>query len=376
LFFPLKSPVWRPALILLCGLVLTGSLNAATRTRNVFLITVDGLRWQEVFNGAEELLMNRENGGVTDTNRLRTAFWRPTVGERRAALMPFFWSVVAKDGQLYGNQNKGSTAVLTNGRKFTYPGFNEILTGFADDRINKNEKRNNPNVTVLEWLFRKPEFTNRVAAFANWDVFPYILNTQRSGIPMWTGYETNRPAAPGSRLEMVEQLFRETTPLWPDMNFDSFYLRATIESVKELKPRVVWIAFSETDEWAHEGRYDLYLQAAHKVDSYVRTLWNTLQSMPEYRDQTTLLLTCDHGRGTGPTEWRNHGAAVEGAEGIWLVAIGPDSPPLGERTNTAQVGQNQIAATLAALLGQDYHAAVSKSGPPIKDLLPAGNSTP
>lgn len=270
----------RLLLCVLSGMLLAHVRAGTNRTENVFLISVDGLRWQDVFRGAEQLLMNQPNGGVANTNQLNTAFWRETPEERRMALMPFFWSIIAREGQLYGNQDKGSEALLTNGRKFTYPGFNEILTGFADDRINKNEKRNNPNVTVLEWLFRKQEFTNRVAAVANWDVFPYVLNTQRSGIPMWTGYETNQPAAPGSRMELIEQLFRETTPLWPDMNFDSFYLRATLEYVKERKPRVVWIAFSETDEWAHEGRYDHYLTAARNVDQYVRILWDTLQTIP------------------------------------------------------------------------------------------------
>jgi len=350
--------------------IIAHSVTAADRhTENVFLISVDGLRWQEVFNGAERALMDHANG-VADTNRLEKQFWRDTTEARREALMPFFWSVIARKGQLYGNQNKGSVARVTNGLKFTYPGFNEILTGFADPRIDQNEKHDNPNVTVLEWLYQKPEFTNRVAAIANWDVFPYILNTRRSGIPMWTGYETNSIAKPGSRLELVEQLSRETTSLWPDMNFDSFYLHAALEYLKEKKPRVVWIAFSETDEWAHEGRYDQYLAAAHNVDGYVQTLWDSLQSMPEYHDKTTLILTCDHGRGSGSPGWKNHGADIEGAENIWLAVLGPDTPMLGERTNVTSIGQNQIAATLAALLGQDYHSAVPKSGPTIQDLSP------
>jgi len=360
-------------LLLLYVLLFLATLSvsaASTKTKNVFLITVDGLRWQEVFDGAEALLINKANGGVADSNRLYQTFWRATPEERRAALLPFFWSTIAKQGQLYGNKNKGSAAVLTNGKKFTYPGFNEIFTGFADDRIDKNEKRNNPNVSVLEWLHRKPAFTNRVAGFANWDVHPYILNAERSGIPVWTGYEQNFTGRPGSRLELIEKLFRDTTPIWDGMNFDSFYIHAAVEYLKEKKPRLVWIAFSETDEWAHEGRYDRYLTAAHEMDSYVRTLWLTVQSMPEYRDQTTLILTCDHGRGSGPSEWKNHGAEVVGAEDIWIAVIGPDTRSLGERTNVLQVGQNQIAATLSALLGEDYHAAVPKSAPPIGDLLP------
>jgi len=164
-------------------------------------------------------------------------------------------------------------------------------------------------------------------------------------------------------------MFDDTTPLWSGMNFDSFYLHATLEHLKVDRPRIVWIAFSEPDEWAHEGSYDLYLSSAHYMDRAVRKLWDTVQSIPEYRDQTTFILTCDHGRGSGPTEWKNHGAAVEGAEGIWIAILGPDTPPLGERTNTSQVSQNQIAATLSALLGQDYRAAVPKAGPPIGDAL-------
>jgi len=85
--------------------------------------------------------------------------------------------------------------------------------------------------------------------------------------------------------------------------------------------------------------------------------------------QDDFILTCDHGRGTG-AGWRNHGAKVAGAENIWLAVFGPDSSPMGERTNNAAIGQNQIAATLAALLGEDYHGAVPKSGSPIADLLP------
>jgi arylsulfatase A-like enzyme len=106
------------------------------------------------------------------------------------------------------------------------------------------------------------------------------------------------------------------------------------------------------------------------MDAYLRRLWETLQSLPAYRDQTTLIVTPDHGRGSGPTEWRNHGAAVDGAENIWIAVLGPDTPPLGERANIAPVFQNQIAATLAALLGEDYAGAVPKAGRPLTDALP------
>ena len=341
----------------------------AHKTENVFLITMDGFRWQEVFNGAEEQLMTKENG-VWDTNRLRSWFWRETPEQRRSALLPFFWEIIAKQGQLYGNGDKGSLAIVTNGKKFTYPGFNEIFTGSPDDRIDSNEKRFNPNVSVFEWLHQKRAFKGSIVGFANWEVHPYILNSQRSGIPVWSGYETNFPITPGSKLELVRQIQDDTIHIWYDMTFDSFFFHAANEYIKEKRPRLLWLALSETDEWAHGGNYEHYLQAAHDADSYIHKLWDTVQSMTAYKGKTTFIITCDHGRGSD-ADWRNHGKDVDGAEKVWLAVIGPDTRPLGERTNIPQVTHSQIAATLAALLGEDYHSAVPKSGPPIQDLLPA-----
>ena len=94
-----------------------------------------------------------------------------------------------------------------------------------------------------------------------------------------------------------------------------------------------------------------------------------VQSIPEYRDQTTFILTTDHGRGGGSREWREHGNKQKGSENIWIAVIGPDTGPLGERANIATVTQSQIAATVAAFLGQDYPKAVPTAAPPIADVL-------
>ena len=54
-------------------------------------------------------------------------------------------------------------ATVTNGRYFSYPGYNEILTGFGDPAIDSHDKVNNPKVTVLEWLDDKPALQGRPA---------------------------------------------------------------------------------------------------------------------------------------------------------------------------------------------------------------------
>jgi hypothetical protein len=107
------------------------------------------------------------------------------------------------------------------------------------------------------------------------------------------------------------------------------------------------------------------LRSAHAVDSYLRELWSTLQSMPEYRGTTTMIVTTDHGRGSTGTAWRDHGERVDGAENVWIAAIGPDTPAKGERANVERVTQSQIAGTVAALLGQTYSAGAS----PISEIV-------
>ncbi|HEY2953560.1 MAG TPA: AP protein, partial [Verrucomicrobiae bacterium] len=93
------------------SLVLPFLVNAAPlKTKNVFLIISDGFRWQDFFNGAEELLLNKTNGGVANVKATRAEFWRETPEARREALLPFFWTNIAKHGQIFGNQAKGSVA--------------------------------------------------------------------------------------------------------------------------------------------------------------------------------------------------------------------------------------------------------------------------
>jgi hypothetical protein len=92
--------------------------------------------------------------------------------------------------------------------------------------------------------------------------------------------------------------------------------------------------------------------------------------MPEYQGKTTLIVTTDHGRGDPPTAWRDHGQKVIGSEFFWAAFLGPDTPALGEMQKISAIQQTQIAATLAAVLGYDYSAAVPKAGRPIAGINP------
>jgi phosphopentomutase/2,3-bisphosphoglycerate-independent phosphoglycerate mutase family metalloenzyme len=368
----LKRPgsLWLAALLLLAVQLPAPAQTAALRTRNVVLIVSDGLRWQEVFTGADATLLNEQSGGIWDKEQdLRREFWRADVKERRRALFPFLWGTVAVHGQIFGNQTRGSVARVTNGLAFSYPGYNEMLTGHPDPRINSNEFGPNPNVSVFEWLNTLPDLHGHVSVYATWVNFKDIFNVDRSHLPLQVGWDPPYPAGGDPRQQLMNELYRTTTRLDDEDVYDAFLQIPLMDSFARQQPRVLFVGFGETDNWAHSGRYDLVLHAAHSFDHYVEQLWTALQRLPAYRDQTTFIITTDHGRGSGTVEWKEHGVEQHGSENIWIAVMGPDTAPLGERAHVAEVHQAQIAATIAALLGKDYVRAVPAAAPPLTEVL-------
>ena len=339
--------------------------SAQLKTRNVVLIVSDGLRWQEIFTGADPTLLGEHGGIWASQEELRKRYWNDDVSERRKLLFPFLWGTVAQHGEIFGNQTKGSIAHVTNGMAFSYPGYNEMLTGHPDPRIDSNEYGPNPNENVFEWLNKSPELKGHVAVYATWDAFKRIFNEERSKLVMQVAFDPPYKGNLTAREELMNDLYRTTTRLDDEDCYNSFLQVPLLDYVRAGHPRVLFVGYGETDNWAHQGRYDLVLNSARQFDGFVKQLWETMQSMPEYKDTTTFIITTDHGRGSGLTEWKEHGVDEKGSENIWIAAMGPDTPSAGERTNVAPVVQAQIAATVAALLGKDYRKEVSVAAEPL-----------
>ncbi|HVN99984.1 MAG TPA: alkaline phosphatase family protein [Steroidobacteraceae bacterium] len=351
------------------GLAIASSAMAG-KTRNVVLIISDGLRPEEMFTGVEEDLLDPKNGGSwMSEEQLRARYWNPDPKVRRELLFPFIWHTIGTQGQLLGNAQAGSRAQVANGLAFSYPGYNEMSTGIPDPRINSNEFGPNPNQTVFEWLSKQPGFRGKVEIFGTWDTFHDIFNESRSHLPIRAGRTLVDPNDHSPRGELLSELYRTTTLLEDADPPDSFLTVSVLDHLKTHRPRVMFVGYGDTDSWAHQGRYDLVVETAHHFDAAVAALWNRMQSLPEYKDKTTFILTADHGRGHGLVEWKEHGVDEKGSENIWIAIIGPDTPPLGERHNVAAVTQSQLAATVAALLGEDYRQAEPRAAKPLLDVL-------
>ncbi len=325
-------------------------------TENVILITLDGVRYEEVFQGADRNIIN-DSTMVKNIEEINDAFWFDDENKRRETLMPFIWSTVKEHGQIYGNKNRGSVMRLTNPYFFSYPGYSELLIGFNDDSVNSNAKVLNPHTNVLEFMHQQDGFNGRVAAFASWDVFDWIINHERNDFTINSG---------GYPLEdsLLTQKQRWMNTFVSDMPYEGYGLGVrwdaltheyAFEYLKYRKPRFLYIAYDETDEFAHQTKYDKYLQMIHRLDRYIGDIWKWIQSNDMYRNKTTLIVTTDHGRGGYENgQWGSHGQSVANAEFVWAAIIGPDTPHMGEVTHADTIATNQIAATITHVLGYDY----------------------
>ncbi|WP_162303843.1 alkaline phosphatase family protein [Paracnuella aquatica] len=292
----------------------------------VVVVTLDGMRWQEVFAGADPVLLHQ---AMQDKKVDLQDFAGSTAAERRQRLMPFLWSEVAQNGQLVGNRSRHSKMNVANPYALSYAGYNELFTGRTDLRIWSNEKKQNVNRTIFEHLNKLQDFRGKVASVASWDAFPFILAQTRSKIKVainkaldWTG----------------------------DVCPDTATFAAAVKYLVQNRPRVLHIGLGGTDEAGHQKDYAGYLQQAHLADGLIGKLWQLLQGLPEYRNNTSLIITTDHGRGRSRSTWFKHGFFVPGSSETWMAMLGTGIRPGGESGHDEQLYSAQIAGTIGYLL--------------------------
>jgi hypothetical protein len=344
-------------LFLLACMAFSG-LQAQTVSKNLIIITTDGLRWQELFGGMDSAIANNPAYHQEDSAYIYREYWAEDGAQRRKKLFPFFWNTIVAQGQLAGNRNEGSLVNNYNPYWFSYPGYSEIMTGYADTAINRNDYPPNPHMNVLEYLHRHPAFRGKVAAFGAWNAFDRILNEERSRYPVINAFDTLGGKQPTATEKLLNRMLHDSFKPWLDAEcLDLFTHYGAMEYLKNKRPRVLYIAYGETDEWAHSGMYRNYLDAARQVDQWIEEIWNWVQKDPQYRNNTTIFITTDHGRGdVVKSEWTSHNSRIEGANEIWYAALGPGIRQGGMLKNHPVIYQRQFAQTFAKILGQQFRA--------------------
>lgn len=342
----------------LCILLSVYSAAFSQTAENIIIITTDGFRWQEVFGGMDSAIANNSKFNQGDSGAIFNKYWADNAIERRKKLLPFLWTVIEKNGQLYGNRNAGNKVDNANPYWFSYPGYNEIFTGYPDTLVNSNSFPPNPNTNVLEFLNQQSGYKNKVAAFGAWDAFDRILNEGRSKIPVYSAFDLLGGSNPSITEKTINHLAKDSyKPFGDEEVLDVFTHYGALNYLQTKKPKVLYISYGETDEWAHSGQYKDYLNAANMVDKWIQDIWNYVQSDPFYKNKTAIFITTDHGRGDAKKEeWTSHGGSIKDCYQIWMAAMGPGITAKGEIKNNQQLYQRQFAQTIAGLLGFKFTA--------------------
>jgi hypothetical protein len=350
-------------------LALTSPASSQGSRHNVILITLDGARVEEMFGGLDVDVLRST---LNDKQRVEDAplykeLWSDDPARRREKLLPFFWGTLMRaHGSIAGNPAVGSHVRLSNRLWFSYPGYSEMLVGRAhDDVIKSNDPVQNPFPTVLEYLrlrLRLP--VEGVATFASWSVFNAIAESRRGTLTINAGFEPFEHPDPQVRSLSALQ-FLTPTP-WDTVRHDVYTARFAMAHLASHKPQALYLALGETDDWAHDGRYDRVLEAYMRTDRILRDLWEWLQSQTEYRGRTSLLITTDHGRGHGPNAWRDHGDKHPGSEDTWMAFVSPHFKARGEWQGHTPIETRQVAATLLQWAGLTWTEFDPEAGPPVQ----------
>ena len=363
------------------------ALEASAKSK-LIIVTIDGLRWQEVFTGADLTLLN-DSEINSNVDALREQFSAENPPQRALKLMPFFNQVLAQQGALIGNVTSKQSITLSNNYYFSYPGYIEIYTGKVDPAITSNAKVETNTPNILERLQNKYQYPNKIGFFGSWDVFPFIMRRGKHEVFINTGFEPLEPASLGinlgfeeTYLQKLNKVFDNTPSPWETVRLDAFTHAYAMSYMRNVKPRVMAISYGDTDDFAHDGEYDQYLKAAYRTDRMIAEIWDYIQHDPYYRNQTHLLITTDHGRGSTKADWQHHASkqailgymkaldqfpdGIVGSNQVWIGAIGPKvkSAPKADFSN---LKLTQFAPTALTLLEEcELSSDLSK---PIVDIL-------
>lgn len=345
------------------------SADAQNRTENVVLITLDGARLQEMFGGVDAEIF-RSVDKKFETNSTFKKFNAGTAAERRNKLLPFFWTELMKNhGSIAGNRGLNSIVKTTNKLFFSYPGYSELVTGKArDEVINTNSFGQNRWPSFLNFLQKKMKLgREQVATFGSWDAIEQITTNDAKAFIVNSGPKGF--AAAGSEMAELNEAVSLTIGPAMSVRPDYFTYRFALSQMKRHHPRVMFISFGETDDWAHQRDYEKYLQSWHNTDAMLKGLWNFIQTDKHYRGKTSIIITIDHGRGNTAKDWSDHGEDVPEAQYIWMAFISPELSMRGEWKDSPAIYQNQVASTLSKFLRYDYSEQDAEAGKPIASLF-------
>jgi len=313
----------------------------------VILITVDGVRPEEIFRGADPRLAG---GGA-------------------GPLLPLLRARVARGGFLAGDGDRDDAFPVRNLAACSLPGYQSILSGRDLGCLDNTCGRIGVE-TVLERARRELGLDQgQVAAFASWPEIALAVEREPGALTVDAGGGPPGPSAaaqdgdPGAVA--IRQEDAGDRPPW-GYRRDRYTWALAMRYLERHRPRVLYVGLGDPDEWAHLGDYAAYAASVAALDARLEGLFRRLEGMGAWGAGASVLVTTDHGRGRGD-DWTSHGFWHPGSARAWLFASTPATRDAPGRAGRGRYDHHSIRPTVEALLGL---APCQACQPPVAELLP------
>ncbi len=295
---PQPLPIGAEAERFLDGAVAADVVNrkGPPAAKHVIVVTLDGVRWQEVFQGVDPTLAevaNLPRASVVDG---------PT-------LLPNLYRWFFARGTVLGSPDAGAGFSPSGPRFVSLPAYLELATG-SQTPCFSNDCGVEPPWTFLEEVAKlRGKKPSDVAVYASWEKIQEAA---------WSGPTANMRVSAG-RDE------GDVMPAWPGTGAYRPDLYTASKAMKHLTlelPTLLWLSLGDSDEHAHRGDYRGYLDAIRFADQALGEIVARVSEAGEL-DTTTIFVTTDHGRDKNFTD---HGGRKSAQ--TWLAARGG---PVGAR---------------------------------------------
>ncbi len=298
----------------------------------VVLVTIDGARWQEIFEGSE-------------------AARTPAAVRSPDEIVPNLTRMGRERGAVIGAPGRG--VILASGPNFiSLPGYTEIFTGRPSRACQDNDCPGADTPTLLDQAHGAGA---KVAAFGSWEKLerattsshdrasrPFLVSAGREGDPAvnpWPGHGDYRPD-------------RHTTEV-------------ALAFLEQEQPDVLFVGLGDPDEHAHHGDYEAYLASLTDADAFVGKVFDALARMGNRGERTHVFVTADHGRAA---DFKNHGGFAPESARVWLFAAGPSIAARGRVMSARPHYLADVTPTLRNVMGLAPDRA-SSAGRAIEELF-------
>ncbi len=296
------------------------------RGPNVVLVTLDGVRTREFFEG---------------TDPYHDAKLDPS---ERGVIFKTLWEKHAPKGLVFG---KNGGYRIASDVAVSLPSYQALMTGHSTHCQNNHCGRVKEE-TVLEAVRRELDLKkSEVAVFGSWKGMKD--STARSSRTIFRSVFPDFKPYPGDRtLRKFRNASIFDRPGWSGSRKDRYTWDMGMHYLKTYCPRVLYVSLVDSDEYGHEGDYPGYVGALRGYDTYLDTLMGTLDGMGAYGKDTTLIVTTDHSRGEAEG-WTSHGSKPDSEKEVFLFVKGPKFAAKG--ITASQATHAQIRPTIEKILG-------------------------